>query len=338
MGSEANPAGFVDALLDVIEELGRVLAPHGSICVELGDTYSGSGGAGGDYDVDGLRAGQERFDGSARRGRQRVTLADGHTIQGNGIGNGAPRQGAGWPLDKSLCMIPESVRWALTYGHNPFNRRSTPRWRVRNVVRHFRPNPPVGALGDKVRPATSDWLVACKSRDRYFDLDDPALPPNPPGLSDPNQPAQTTRTRTARTDTDTDTPRQPQPVPHTPPQLLYTIRPTKELTMSSSEPFEAVNLDDTAGNPAGGFVDGLGLHISWQNGPLNVGGNRRAPTGAFVETVIRAALQRLEYYNSGRFRCRENSLAITHLEEALHWLDHRTRSRVARGVEGTHQP
>lgn len=43
--------------------------------------------------------------------------------------------------------------------------------------------------------------------------------------------------------------------------------------MSSSEPFEAVNLDDTAGNPAGGFVDGLGLHISWQNGPLNVGGN-----------------------------------------------------------------
>lgn len=116
--------------------------------------------------------------------------------------------------------------------------------------------------------------------------------------------------------------------------------------------FDAVNNDDENGNPAGGTVqltthydvDGMGyvdcpFYIKWQDGPLAVDGVRKEPTGAFVETVIAAALQRIEYYNTaagGKFRCRENSLAITHLEEALHWLNHRTAAREARGVEGTH--
>src|SRR5690606_25904857 len=49
IGHEATPAAFVDVLLSVTAELRRVLAPHGSIAVELGDTYAGSGGGGGDY-------------------------------------------------------------------------------------------------------------------------------------------------------------------------------------------------------------------------------------------------------------------------------------------------
>ena len=88
--------------------------------------------------------------------------------------------------------------------------------------------------------------------------------------------------------------------------------------------------------PAGGYVEGVGLRIDWQDGPLGRGAERGEPNGAFVETVIAAALQRIEYYNSTQFRCRENSLAITKLEEALHWLNARTRDREARDVEGTH--
>jgi DNA modification methylase len=41
IGSEATPAAFIDTLLALSAEWGRVLAPHGSLCVELGDTYSG---------------------------------------------------------------------------------------------------------------------------------------------------------------------------------------------------------------------------------------------------------------------------------------------------------
>lgn len=37
-------------------------------------------------------------------------------------------------------------------------------------------------------------------------------------------------------------------------------------------------------------------------------------------------------------RCRENSLAITALEEANNWLMRRRLNRVAQGVEGTYEP
>lgn len=97
----------------------------------------------------------------------------------------------------------------------------------------------------------------------------------------------------------------------------------------------AANNSDQDGNPAGGVVTGVGLSIEWQNGPLGRGADRLAPNGAFVETVIAAALQRIEYYQSGKFKCRENALAITKLEEALHWLNARTNRRETQNVEGT---
>jgi len=34
------------------------------------------------------------------------------------------------------------------------------------------------------------------------------------------------------------------------------------------------------------------------------------------------------------FPCRENSLTITKIEEAIHWQDARTKDREKRGVEG----
>lgn len=101
--------------------------------------------------------------------------------------------------------------------------------------------------------------------------------------------------------------------------------------------FKAVNVKDDQGRPAGGSVDGTGFHIDWQNGPLGRGEERIPPNGAFVEDVIGAALQRIQHYQDSPFACRENALAITKLEEALHWLDSRTQRRVAQAVEGTHQ-
>lgn len=94
---------------------------------------------------------------------------------------------------------------------------------------------------------------------------------------------------------------------------------------------------DEDGNPAGGKTTGRGISIEWQDGPLAVGGIRREPNGAFVEGVIQAAIGRLAHYQATKFVCRENALAITKLEEALHWLGHRTADRESRGVEGTHE-
>lgn len=63
--------------------------------------------------------------------------------------------------------------------------------------------------------------------------------------------------------------------------------------------------------------------------------------GTTNEDVIRVLIHRIAYLNekwqNGKFRCRENSLAITKLEEALMWLEKRTADRMNRQVEGTHQ-
>lgn len=111
--------------------------------------------------------------------------------------------------------------------------------------------------------------------------------------------------------------------------------------VSVNAPFFAEHHDDPNGNPAGGHSWGTGFDIQWQNGPLAVDGERLEPNGAFVETVIAAAKDRISYYQvaaGGKFACRQNALAITKLEEALHWLNDRTAERERRGVEGTHTP
>ena len=186
IGSEATPGEFLDVLLDLAEEWRRVLAPHGSIAVELGDTYAGSGGAGGDYGTKdpgakGLRDGQPKFTGSAIAARRtrNANRASGekasNTQGGRRVRSEDEELGRdemdGWPMDKSLSLIPEMFRFALAYGVNPLTGRQTDRWRIRNVIRWCRPNPPVGALGDKFRPGTSEMVIATIDRRRYFDLD-----------------------------------------------------------------------------------------------------------------------------------------------------------------------
>ena len=153
IGSEPTPAEFIDTLLALSAEWARVLAPHGSLCVELGDTYSGSTAGGGDHKPEGVPTKYKRGD-----------LTDASTIK---------RRGDAWPLAKSLTGIPTLYTWSLAYGRNLLTGNPSPagQWRIRNLIVWARPNPPVGALGDKFRPATSYITVACKGAKRYFDLD-----------------------------------------------------------------------------------------------------------------------------------------------------------------------
>ncbi len=93
---------------------------------------------------------------------------------------------------------------------------------------------------------------------------------------------------------------------------------------------------DDDGNPAGGLTTVTGINITWQDGPLGRDEERIAPNGAFVEGVIAAAIDRLNYYQDSKFKCGTNADAIYHLEKALKCLEARTQEREARGVEGTH--
>ena len=86
-------------------------------------------------------------------------------------------------------------------------------------------------------------------------------------------------------------------------------------------------------NMGGGYTKAVGLDINWQDGVLD-----GEPNGCFVETVIRAAIGRLEHYQSGSFPCEENDKAIKSLKLSLNWLDSRRADRESRGVSNSYNP
>lgn len=92
--------------------------------------------------------------------------------------------------------------------------------------------------------------------------------------------------------------------------------------------FDAVTND--IGTQRFGFTS---LPILFQNGPVKEAGTN----GVTHESLLAVVIDRLQGFQKGQFSCRENAIALTKLEEAMHWLKHRTEQRLARGVEGTHQ-
>lgn len=105
------------------------------------------------------------------------------------------------------------------------------------------------------------------------------------------------------------------------------------------QPVFAENFDDADGNPAGGWAEGIGFHIAWQNGPTRdqETGRKLLQDGAFVEDVTKAIIQRLEYYQAGKFASPFNEAALDHFRRGLVALESRRRDREARGVDGLHE-
>ena len=71
--------------------------------------------------------------------------------------------------------------------------------------------------------------------------------------------------------------------------------------------------------------------IKFQKGGRNVDGSI---TGVTNEDLLEIVRDRLTSFQSGDFRCRENACAITHIEEALMWLNKRVEDRAERNVLG----
>ena len=71
--------------------------------------------------------------------------------------------------------------------------------------------------------------------------------------------------------------------------------------------------------------------ISFQNGPVK----EKGINGCHQEDLLVIVIDRLQSFQAGKWACRENALALTKIQEAIHWLNHRTQDRVRRGVEGT---
>jgi len=76
------------------------------------------------------------------------------------------------------------------------------------------------------------------------------------------------------------------------------------------------------------------VDIHFQNGPINADGN--GVNGLTHEVLLAIVADRLRSFQKGPYSCKANACALTHIEEAQHWLQQRTIERMRRGVEGTH--
>ena len=73
------------------------------------------------------------------------------------------------------------------------------------------------------------------------------------------------------------------------------------------------------------------LAIAFQDGPIADNG----VNGVTQEALLAIVMDRLRSFQAGPYKCKENACALTHIEEAMMWLQQRTIQRMRRGVEGT---
>lgn len=76
----------------------------------------------------------------------------------------------------------------------------------------------------------------------------------------------------------------------------------------------------------------LNTQIKFQNGP------RREPdsiTGVLDTDLLEIVRHRLQSFQEGPYATRENAIALTHIEEALMWMNKRVEDRIEREVLGT---
>lgn len=74
-------------------------------------------------------------------------------------------------------------------------------------------------------------------------------------------------------------------------------------------------------------------YLVFQNGPISDSGFN----GISNESLLAVIEDRLIGFQSGQFACRENDIALAKIQEAMMWLQKRTRDRMSRGVEGTNE-
>lgn len=84
-----------------------------------------------------------------------------------------------------------------------------------------------------------------------------------------------------------------------------------------------------------GFESQLELvHIEFQKGPRHDPDARHGVTDQDLLEIVR---DRLTAFQKGDLPSRETACALTHIEEALMWLNKRAEDRAERGVLGTYE-
>jgi len=133
LGLEPTPELFVDHLVQIFREVKRILRKDGTLWLNLGDSYNGSGGAGGDYAKGGLKEGQPKYP-----GRNCINLKP-----------------------KDLVGIPWRVAFAL----------QADGWYLRQDIIWHKPNPMPESVTDRCTKSHEYIFLLTKSSKYYYNTD-----------------------------------------------------------------------------------------------------------------------------------------------------------------------
>ena len=133
IGMEETPELFVSKIVEVFREVKRVLRDDGTLWLNFGDSYNGSGGSGGDYADGGLREGQPK-------------------VYGNKVATLKP---------KDMIGIPWMVAFALRADG----------WYLRSDIIWSKPNPMPESVSDRPTKAHEYVFLMTKSARYFYDAD-----------------------------------------------------------------------------------------------------------------------------------------------------------------------
>jgi DNA modification methylase len=150
IGLEQTPEEYVAKLVDVFREVRRVMREDGTLWLNLGDSYAGSGGAGGDYNKGGLKEGQPHYKSNFD------TVKSKRDAKRWGGGN-LPATGNLKPKD--LIGIPWMVAFALRADG----------WYLRSDIIWHKPNPMPESVRDRPTKSHEYMFLLSKSQHYYYD-------------------------------------------------------------------------------------------------------------------------------------------------------------------------
>lgn len=149
-GLEPSPELFVEHTVMIFQEVWRVLRDNGTLWLNIGDSYAGSGGAGGDYNEGGLREGQPRYKSNFKVDRSKRNAkkwSDPMKFHGDGI------------KQKDLIGIPWMVAFALRADG----------WYLRMDNIWNKPNPMPESVSDRPSKAHEYIFLLTKKAKYYYD-------------------------------------------------------------------------------------------------------------------------------------------------------------------------
>lgn len=133
IGNEKELDLYINNLLNVFNEVHRLLKNTGTLWLNIGDSYNGSGGAGGDYSEGGFREGQPKY-----KGRNIEALKP-----------------------KNLIGVPWHLAFALQKNG----------WYLRQDIIWNKPNPMPESVTDRCTKSHEYIFLLSKSQNYYFDND-----------------------------------------------------------------------------------------------------------------------------------------------------------------------